>query len=151
MQYPVTPFAEQPLSQVEDIAEVEGEGPKKRERCKNGTRRNKNGECEPISASRKTRCPNGTRKNKVTGNCDPINPGDDASSFSFVSSTEQLQPQMQESTQAQRQPRCPKGTRRNKKTGLCESAQKRSRCPNGTRKNKQTGKCEPIPRITDCP
>ena len=154
MQDPVTPLSEQPLQQYEGmqpgIAQCEVEGAKKRERCKNGTRRNKNGDCVPIDASRKNRCPNGTRKNKVTGECDPINV--DTVEGPFIASVipeddkQQQQQQQQSQKQNQRQPRCPNGTRRNKKTGVCESEQKRPRCPNGTRRNKQTGSCDPIPQ-----
>jgi hypothetical protein len=156
MQYPVTPFVEQSLQQFEGVQPGIAEGAKKRERCKNGTRRNKNGECEPIDASRKNRCPNGTRKNKVTGECEPINvdnvEGPFAASVSVApqddkqQQQEQQEQQEQPQQQTQRQPRCPNGTRRNKKTGVCESEQKRPRCPNGTRRNKQTGNCDPIPQ-----
>jgi hypothetical protein len=158
MQDPVTPLAEQPLQQYEGmqpgigIAQGEVEGAKKRERCKNGTRRNKNGDCEPINASRK-RCPNGTRKNKDTGECDPINVDTVEGPFAAIAGVvpeddkqQQQQQQPQTQMQRQRQPRCPNGTRRNKKTGACEPAQKRPRCPNGTRRNKQTGNCDPIPQ-----
>lgn len=148
MQDPVTPLAEQPMQQYEGmqpgIAQAQGEGAKKRERCKNGTRRNKNGDCEPINAFRKNRCPNGTRKNKVTGECDPINV--EGSPLVAVAALVPDVDKQQQQQQPQRQPRCPNGTRRNKKTGMCESEQKRPRCPNGTRRNKQTGNCDPIPQ-----
>jgi Type III restriction enzyme, res subunit/Helicase conserved C-terminal domain len=49
---------------------------KKRERCKKGTRKNKDtGKCEPIVNEKKVkrrRCEKGTRKNKETGECEPI-------------------------------------------------------------------------------
>jgi hypothetical protein len=60
----------------------------KRERCSNGTRKNKiTGNCEPIittnyvikernpvkQKTKSKRCPNGTRKNKITGLCEKIN------------------------------------------------------------------------------
>jgi hypothetical protein len=60
----------------------------RRERCPNGTRKNKiTGNCEPIittnsvikernpvkQKTKSKRCPNGTRKNKITGLCEKIN------------------------------------------------------------------------------
>ena len=61
-------------------------------RCRDGTRRNKAGLCEPYTNGG-PRCPDGSRRNKNTGLCEPY---------------------------ANNPKRCRKGTRRNR-TGLCES------------------------------
>ena len=68
----------------------------KKQRCPNGTYRNKQtGNCEPKNNTQKKRCPNGTYRNKKTGNCE-------------VKHTDI------------HKKRCPNGTFRNKKTGNCE-------------------------------
>jgi hypothetical protein len=76
----------------------------KKQRCPNGTYRNKQtGNCEPKNTNanantKKKRCPKGTHRNKQTGNCQSKN-------------TTTIK-------------RCPKGTFRNKKTGNCEAKKK---------------------------